>query len=759
MKNPLYNRIPREIKSEFGKYLALFLFIALTVGLISGYIVANGSMIKAYEKSYSVDKIENGHFSVAMEPDKKFEKVLSDLAKKENVEFSKQFYKQKTIKEGKLKDDTFRIYKDRHSQNKIEVMKGKMPKQSNEIVVDRLYAENNNVNIGRKLKIDDKTFRITGLVAFSDYKTLFKNNADMMFDAQRFTVAMVNDEAWNEFSNSGINYQYAWRNNDQKLTDKEQRKKSDAIKEELVKHTILTDILPRPDNNALFFALDDLKKDVVMMQWFFYIIMVVMAFIFAISARSSIEKEARMIGTLRATGYKRHELLTYFMVTPTLVSILAAIVGNIFGYTYMKNLIVKAYYHSYSLPDYTTIWSSEAFFKTTVSPLVIVLVINLIVIALALRTEPLELLRGSLRHRKKSSNAVKLPNWKFTSRFRSRIIMQNIGSYLTLSFGILLAVVMMLFGIMLTPLVQHARTDIEGSMFAKYQYVLKAPYEANVESAEKYAFSSLKNYNKEDIGVYGFKENSKYFKSELVKTEKKEAVPVVISSAYKEKYNLKEGDKFKLKDKFNDKKYTFVVKRTYEYPSSMCIFMPLDKYNQVFGKSSDYYIGYLSNKKLTEIDENFIATIITKADLTLTADQIENSMGTILQLFSVFATILYILILYLLSKVAIDKNAKSISLIKILGFKDKEISKLYVRATGIVTVVALLVSSFLAIRIMVWIYHTMMMDYSGWMSLYIDPSCYVRILVIGAVCYFFVSKILLRHIRKIPMSDALKAIE
>lgn len=759
MKNPIYKRIPREIKSEFGKYLALFLFIALTAGLISGYIVANRSMIKAYDKSYTNERIENGHFSIAMEPDSRFDESLNKTAKKEKIRISKQFYKQKTIKEGNLKDNIYRIYKNRNSINKIEIMKGNMPKNDNEIAVDRLYADNNELKIGSKLKIDDKTFIISGFAAFSDYKALFKNNADMMFDARKFTVAVVSDTAWDRLNNAGINYQYAWRNDNQKLSDKEQRDKSESIKEDLVKYTILTDILPRPDNNALIFAIDDLKKDVVMMQWFYYIIMVVMAFIFAISARSNIEKEAKTIGTLRATGYRRMELLSYFMVTPVLVSVFAAAIGNIFGYTYMKKLIVKAYYHSYSFPQYTTVWSSEAFWKTTVSPLVIVFLVNFVVLFLSLRTKPLELLRGNLKHRKKFAHAVKLPQWGFASRFRARIILQNIGSYMTLSFGILLAVVMMLFGIMLTPLINHARTDIEESMFANYQYVLKAPYEINTESAEKYAFSTLKNYNKEDIGVYGFNKDSKYFKSKLVDEDGKSDIPVVVSSAYMEKYSLKIGDKFNLKDEFSDKKYKFVVRKVYDYPSSMCIFMPLDKYNQIFDKANDYYIGYLSNKKLHEIDENYIATVITKSDLTLTADQIENSMGVVFKLFSIFATILYVLILYLLSKVTIDKNAKYISLVKILGFSNSEISKLYVRATGIVTITALAVSSLLAVKILIWIYHTMMMDYSGWMSLYIDPLCYVRILALGVVCYLMVSKILLRHIKKIPMSEALKQTE
>ena len=40
MKNPLNKRLPRELKSEFGKYLVLFIFLAGMIALVSGFLVA-----------------------------------------------------------------------------------------------------------------------------------------------------------------------------------------------------------------------------------------------------------------------------------------------------------------------------------------------------------------------------------------------------------------------------------------------------------------------------------------------------------------------------------------------------------------------------------------------------------------------------------------------------------------------------------------------------------------------------------------------
>ena len=54
MKNPLNKRLPRELKSEFGKHLVLFIFLAGMIALVSGFLVADGSMLKAYEQSLSL---------------------------------------------------------------------------------------------------------------------------------------------------------------------------------------------------------------------------------------------------------------------------------------------------------------------------------------------------------------------------------------------------------------------------------------------------------------------------------------------------------------------------------------------------------------------------------------------------------------------------------------------------------------------------------------------------------------------------------
>ena len=347
MKNPLNKRIKRELKSEIGKYLSLFLFLTLTIGFVSGFLVAGGSMKTAYDESFGKYKIEDGHFSLAMPANDDLIKQVED----KDASVSKLYYKNFELED----KHNIRVYKNRKDIDKICLMKGKMPKSDNDIVIDRLYAENNEISVGDKIKVDGKNFNISGFVAFSDYSALFKNTTDMMFDAKKFTIACVTDDAFEKLGNEHLIYNYAWRNNDQDLSDTKKSDKGDEIKDVLAKSDMLTDFIKATDNQAIIFTGDDIGGDRIMVITMLYIIMAVLAFIFGITTRNTIEKEAGTIGTLRASGYTKGELVRHYMILPILVTLMAAIIGNILGYTFMKNIVVGMYYHSYSLPTYVTL--------------------------------------------------------------------------------------------------------------------------------------------------------------------------------------------------------------------------------------------------------------------------------------------------------------------------------------------------------------------------------------------------------------------
>ena len=58
MRNPLYKRIPRNFIGDIGKYFVIAVFMILTIGLVSGFLVAGDSMIVSYDESFEKYNIE-----------------------------------------------------------------------------------------------------------------------------------------------------------------------------------------------------------------------------------------------------------------------------------------------------------------------------------------------------------------------------------------------------------------------------------------------------------------------------------------------------------------------------------------------------------------------------------------------------------------------------------------------------------------------------------------------------------------------------
>lgn len=754
MKSPLIRRIPRELKGEIGKYLVIFIFMAATIGFISGFLVADDSMITAYNESFEKYNIENGNFILEDKATDDFVKAVED----EGVTIYENYYQEfdtDNNSDGEY-ESTLRIYKVRKDVDKICLMQGNMPGNDDEIVIDRMYADNNKLKVGDIIKVKDKEYTISGLVAFSDYSALFSDNTDMMFDAVKFSVAAVTDEEFDRITTGNMRYNYSWKYDKEPTDEQAEKTRAEELMKVMAANGILKSYIPEYQNQAINFTGDDMGSDRSMMIILLYILIAIMAFIFAVTTTNTIAKESSIIGTLRATGYTRSELTRHYTVLPVIVTLVAALVGNIMGYTWFKDVCASMYYGSYSLPTYKTLWNADAFVLTTVIPVIIMIFINVVIVAHKLKISPLKFLRHDLS-RNKNKKATRLPDIKFIRRFRMRIILQNMSGYITLLIGIVFANLLLLFGLFMKPLLNDYGDEIIDNMICRYQYVLKTPVDTQIDGAERYLMTSLKTTAEkskaDEVSVYGIQDDSDYLNIDFPSDG------VYASEGYLDKYELSVGDVITLKEKYSDKTYDFKIKGTYNYPAGLAIFMNDDEYRKVFDKDSEYYTGYFSDEELTDIDSNYIYTKITQDDLTKTTRQLKVSMGGMFELVKMFAIIMFIILVYLLTKIIIEKNSLSISMVKILGYTNGEIGRLYVMATTIVVILWILVSLPVSTLIIEEIYRYMMADMGGWIMLKIRPQIYITMFIMSVASYGIIAALQMRKISKIPLDEALKNVE
>lgn len=758
MRNPLNKRLKGEFKRDIARYLVIFILIAGMISMVSGFLVADESMIQTYNESFTKYHIEDGHFTV--------NKPLTDSDVKTIEEQKVKIYDLSYIEKTLSNKTTLRIYKNRTQVDQADVMSGRLAQKAGEIAIDRMYADNNHLSVGDTIKSGSNKWKIVGLVALSDYSCLFENNSDMMFDSVKFGVGCVSAQAFNQFDN--LTYNYAWIYN---TKPKDENKTADQLMQKINETVSLSDFVPQYMNQAITFTGEDMGSDRAMFIMLLYILIVIIAFVFGVTISNTLQVESKVIGTLRSCGYTIHELIVHYMMLPMMICIIGAVVGNIVGYTVMKNYMAGLYYGSYSLPTYHTIWSASAFIETTLFPLALLFVIDYVILKRKLSYSPLAFLRSDFS--KAGKHHVRLAHKiRFITRYRLRIILQNIPAYLTILIGVLFANLLLLFALAFPVVIHNYQNEMPHHMLAKYQYILKEPdvssdmltaaadmneYYYHVTttnaSAEKFSAYTLKTTGDdakvEDVAVYGVKKHSKYIKK---------GTGNYISSTMSEKYNLKKGDSIILKEPYKNVLYKIDIDGVYPYEGSISVFMDQKDLNEnILGADDDYFSGYFTNTKITDIDRQYISTIIDIDSVTKVSRQLDVSMGGAMTLVQAISVIMFMLIVYLLGKLVIEKNTYAISMIKILGYSNKEISRLYVMSTTIVAIASIIISLPLEYLILKPLYLAVMkQEMTGWISFNVPLSVYLQMLVYGVVAYLLVSILVSRRIRHVSLSMALK---
>lgn len=750
MRDSLNKRTFRQLKEEFGKYFIIFLFFVLMIGGVSGFVVAGDSLIDSYDESFEKYNVEDGNLEFALEPE---DSLLKDIEESNDITLYKNYYKDEETSDF---DSTLRIYGERNEIDKLDLIEGDFPSADDEIAIDRLYAQNHDLKSGCELNITGKTLKVSGIVAFTDYSCLYEKPSDMMFDNDSFGVGTMTDNGFGSISENHIHYNYSWKYDTPPADDTEAQDMAEDMIGDISKRAVMQNFIPAYSNQAIKFAGSDMKGDRTSVIVFLCISMLILAFIFVVTTESTIAKESCVIGTLRASGYTRGEIIWHYMKLPVITLFVGALAGNVLGYTLLEKYMASAYLMSYSLTKYKVLFNANAFVLTTAMPMVIMILINFIALAAKMNLSPLKFLRRDLSRRKKKKAFRLNTKIPIMTRFRLRIFFQNISGYLVIIFGVLFGYAILFFGQMFGPMLDNFKNDVTENMIADYTYVLRMPVESKYQNAEKGALASLKTlggkYKAEEVSIYGVSTDSSFVKLAG-------SGGVTVSTAYMHKYGLETGDTITLKEKYGDKEYDMKIAGSFDQPASIAVYMELDRFNEMFDNDEGYFNIYFSNSKIEDIDEKLILTKITVDDMTKTSRQLERSMGSLMSVFQLFGVLMFVMVIYLLAKLIIEKNTQSISMTKILGYYNNEINGLYIHTTTIVSLLAMAATLPLVDRLIAGVFKIVFMNYSGYFEYSTDPMVMIKCFVIGVISYSLIAFVMNFKVKHIDLAEALKNVE
>ena len=811
MSSPLTKRLPRELKNNLGKYLGMFLLLALAIAFTSGFLVAASSIEIIGNDMRENFSTEDGHFATTFEADEKSIRAIEALG----CTVVEQFYYDAPLTFANAADGTqARTFPNRGERNQAIYAQGRAPESDDEIALDRVFCQNNGLSIGDTVTLAGRALTISGIMTLADYTSLFQNNASFIFNALSFTTAQVTEDAYDKIDQGSAIYCYAFWLDDRDMPLPERTELEKDMMETLADEgEIVTDFVDYEGNQAMAYAMDDVAGDQMMWKVLLGMLIVIMAFVFVVLTDATIEAESAVIGTLLASGWRKRELVAHYMTLPTLVGLAGALVGNIVGYTLLVIPMQILYYNSYSFPPYRTTFNPEVLVATTIIPLVLLIAITAIGLLRKLHATPLQFLRREIAHRSKRSSMVLPERLRFVTRFRLRVLIRNLSHFATLFFGIMFGSLLLLFGLAMMPLMDHFATESAKGVPAEHLYVLKAPIEIDVtdeereamaaaeelmltedlakidpahllalyldatrvdkdartantlknsrkaiSQAEKFAMATLQTPRRmgnasEEITVYGIQPNSRYWTDVDVADGK-----ACVGVGAQQKCGIDLGVPRTFTDKYTDNSYEITFSEAVGNTTTMNVYLSLDDFNRLFDEDVDNFTGYASNLPLA-LNGRYVATEITPDQMLSVAAQLQDSMGTMAQSLLYAVVPLFLILIYLLTKTVIDRSARSISYMKVFGYRDREISKLYIRSISVTVLVSLVLCLPIIVSVIDILVQIMMTQYSGNLEIWIAPQTYVIEILIGATTYAVVALLHMRRIRKVPLALAMKAQE
>lgn len=770
MASPLRKRFPRELKNNLGKYLGIFLLMSVTIALTSGFLLAAhsiGVIIDDMPEKYS---IEDARFTTAFEATDEQLDAAADAANDagtggtdivRNWSFDADF---NHAQGDDGRDRTLRVYQHRTQVDLAAYAEGRVPEAADEVAIDRVFATNNGITVGEEVELFGQRFTVCGIMTTSDNQALFQSNSDFTVNTLTFGVAEVSESGFAALEATGHQpaYTYSVRFADRDLTVAQRTDaEKDMIRALSTAGTTVDDLTDSSANQGIGYAADDVSGDSTMWSVLLYMIIVIMAFVFVVLTSGTIEEESAIIGTLLASGYRRRELVTHYLVLPAAVGIAAAVVGNVAGYTLMSEPMRNLYYGSYSLPPYYATWSWGVFAQTTMLPMATLVVITLLGLLRKMGHTPLEFLRHET-----SKGGVKrgfaLPErLSFIARFRMRVFLRNLGNFATLFVGIGFASMLLLFSLAILPTMTHYAENLHNNVVAEHMYTLKAPLEVDNAQAEKYAVYSLE-YDRgegsgtETITVYGVPEDSRYWDGLAVGDGH-----VVFGNGLIDKFRFADGQTVNLYDKYEDETREVTYEGggyTWGTKSDMAVYMSLDDFNRFFGNDAGYFNGYASDQEL-DLDARYLASDLTPESMDAIGEQFVGMMDDMIGMLVGLSVFIFLVFMYLLTKSVVDRSARAISYMKVFGYRDSEISRLYVRSITLTVAVSLVVCQPLIIGGLTLLFRAMLLAYNGNIEIYVPMAAIAEVIAIGFATYLAVALLHIRRIKHVPLALALKVQE
>ena len=795
MQNILGKRILRDLAAHSRRWFALFALITAGVYMIVSLLGAAEIVIREARRHAAANQIEDGQFTTFLPLKSEEEAEIRDAG----VTLERTFYLDFSAEDG----GTLRVMKVRREVDLLECDEGAYPAKADEAAVEKRYAEVHELSVGDVVYAGGRRFTVSGIGTVPDYESPIAKMSDSIVDSKSFGLLFVTDGTYDEMLSSGRsleaeNYVYAYRLNGA-VTDKELRKMIESFPfdyreaedpyfrayisermgaaediRELLESPffsgdeeitdlkkmldpnirILTQFVPKDENMRIDTAAADVEINKSTCIFAGIIVFALFAYVIAVFVIHQIEEESEVIGALYALGVTGRDLMRHYTLLPILVSCLAGAAGTVIGMSPAGvGWQMMDTYNYFSVPDLGYHAYAYILLYGLAMPPLISAAVNRFVIRKRLKKPVLELLRKTKKEAK-GHRSLDLTRFSFVTQFRIRQMLRETRSALTVIAGLFICLLLIFIAVDCYVMCSHVKTDYVRDTHFSYMYTMKYPGKEVPERGEA-AFAvplSKESFGYTfDITVLGVNEETHYFDLSPEKSRKN----VVISSAMAQKFGFRPGDEVVLEDKENEQLYAFTVGGITQYSTGFFVFMEIGVMREMFGEDEDYYNVVFSDEPL-DLPAGRVLSTISKETVERSSGIFTDMMLSMVYVMGGLATMIFCVVMYLMLSVMVENSSYDIALMKIFGYRRREIRKLYLNGNFYIVAAGTLVVLPLAKVMIDGLYPYFISNVSCAMDLSMPFTVYI--VMYGAIIglYLVITFFLNRKLDQVSMEQVLK---
>lgn len=789
----LKKKMFRDIKQNLSQFITIFLMVLIGVMVYVGIEAYMDGMISAADNFYKNNNIQDlnvmGNLS-----DKDLDKIKS----LDNVKDAEK----KLVVNAIDKDDKDKTYLlsfiDSNNISKFHIMDGeKFDVNKKGAWVDNFYAEKNNLKVGDTIKIKYDTFsleeKILGLINVPDHIYDVKDESELVPNRENFGFVYL---SVNEISESYIKdlVMKEMKITDEKIFDKyvtnfnykeyipynyimvdvNKKKNVTSVKEDIEDKVSNAKAIVKIEDTLSYQRYQGEIDEGASYVGIFSGLFLFIAMLSVITTMTRVVKKQKLqIGTMKALGIKNSKIVMHYVGYSFFVSLAAAIVGIILGKYFIGTFFLNMEMDYFEVPNGVPVVKS---FSYLVALLVVIVVsfITYLTCRKELFKKPAEALRNEVPNVKVSSLNLStkgiFKKLNFSSKWNYRDILRNKFRTVTAVVGIVgcCMLIVCAFG-MLNSMNHFIKLQFEDLYNFNYKLSLKE----NIKDDELKVLTDKYGNNTSETLTIETKigkerEANTIFvtnvgnlvrfqneNGEFIKVNKNNGVYVTRKLAAQK--NLKVGDTIKW--------HIYGVNKYYE---SKIVGLTKDPQVQNLTMTKEYLesldIDYKPDSLYTNTDLKGIKDI-KNVSLVQDINELKNGlesmlsmMKSMIMLIIVFAIGLGAIIIYNMGILSYSEKQYQFATLKVLGFSDKKIRKIFVQQNNWITVLSIIIGLPTGYYMTSWIYESVIADNYD-LSAYINLSTYL-IAIIGTILVStIVSRMLSKKVNKIDMVSSLKANE